>query len=245
MRKESALVSFLIHVAVIAILLTFAVRATNPARPAVPTFLSNRKLTAYFREPSGAGQHLKNEASPGHLPPPSPRQFVMPLLIPVNTSPKLPMVSSLDLPPDLPNSALPNIGDPTGLGKLLSAGTGGPAGIGDGNGHRVGPDSGTGAGPDGEVFRPGHGVTMPVPIHRVEPEYPDEARKARATGTVIVTLEVGPDGKPRNVRVARGLGLGLDERATEAVLQWRFKPGTKDGKPVAVAAQIELTFHLL
>ena len=88
-------------------------------------------------------------------------------------------------------------------------------------------------------------MTAPIPIRRVEPEYSEEARKARAMGSVLVLVDVGPDGRVHNVRVARGFGLGLDEKAVEAVSQWVFRPGTKDGRPVTVGAQIEVAFHLL
>jgi protein TonB len=79
----------------------------------------------------------------------------------------------------------------------------------------------------------------------VEPEYSEEARKARANGMVTVYCEVGPDGKPHNLRISHSFGLGLDEEALKAVAQWLFRPGTKDGKPVTVAASIEVAFHLL
>ncbi len=63
-------------------------------------------------------------------------------------------------------------------------------------------------------------------------------------GTVVLWLVVGPDGKPRDIRVARTLGLGLDEKAIEAVKNWRFEPAYKDGKPVAVQINVEVNFHL-
>ncbi len=151
------------------------------------------------------------------------------------------MQASLDLPPDLKisDSNLANIGDPTGLGKYLSAGMGGNHGLGEGNNGRLGAG-------DAEVYRPGRGgVTMPVALRKVEPEYSEEARKARVNGVVWVAVEIGPDGKPRNARITRSFGLGLDEKALEAVKQWLFRPGTKDGKPVTVSAQIEVAFHLL
>lgn len=78
----------------------------------------------------------------------------------------------------------------------------------------------------------------------MEPAYTDEARLAKYQGTVVLTVEIGPDGKARNIQIVRGLGLGLQERAIDAIERWLFKPGTKDGRPVTVAAQIEVSFRL-
>ena len=95
------------------------------------------------------------------------------------------------------------------------------------------------------VFRVGGGVTGPVLLYKVEPEYAEEARQARLEGTVILYIDVGTDGYASNFHVVRSLGLGLDEKAVEAVRKWKFRPGYKDGKPVVVAATIEVNFRLL
>jgi TonB family protein len=89
------------------------------------------------------------------------------------------------------------------------------------------------------------GVTAPVLIQKVEPEYSEEARAARYQGTVVVAVTVDSDGTARDMQVVRGLGLGLDEKALQAISQWRFKPGAKDGQPVPVMATIEVNFRLL
>ena len=94
------------------------------------------------------------------------------------------------------------------------------------------------------VYRLGHGVTAPILIHRTEVAYTEEARQAKFQGTVLLSAVVGADGTPRDLRVARSLGLGLDEQAIECVKQWRFRPGQKEGQPVAVQVQIEVSFHL-
>jgi TonB family protein len=91
----------------------------------------------------------------------------------------------------------------------------------------------------------GNGVTAPVVLYKKEPEYSEEARKAKYQGTVVLYIEVDPSGRAVNPRVVRSLGLGLDEKAMEAVRQWKFKPGYRDGKPVTVAATIEVNFRLL
>jgi TonB family protein len=95
------------------------------------------------------------------------------------------------------------------------------------------------------VYSVGGGVAAPVLLYRKEPEYTEEARKARVSGTVQLYVEIDPSGTPTNIQVQRGLGLGLDEKAVEAVQQWRFKPGYKDGKPVSVVANVSVSFKLL
>ena len=94
-------------------------------------------------------------------------------------------------------------------------------------------------------FRVGGGVSAPKLEHKVEPEYTVLARAAKYQGSVVLSIEIGPDGLAHNVRVKQGLGLGLDERAVEAIGQWKFQPAMKDGQPVTVAATIEVNFKLL
>jgi TonB family protein len=96
----------------------------------------------------------------------------------------------------------------------------------------------------GGVYRVGGGVSAPALLSKVEPQYSEEARQARYQGTVLLYIEVDPEGKPTNIRVQRALGLGLNEKAIEAVKAWRFKPGSKDGNPVTVAASIEVNFRM-
>jgi TonB family protein len=95
------------------------------------------------------------------------------------------------------------------------------------------------------VYRIGNDVTRPQLLQKVEPEYTEEAKAASLTGTEVVYAEIGPDGLAHNAQVLRGLGLGLDEKGLEALSQWRFRPGTKDGQPVTVAAVIEINWKLL
>jgi TonB family protein len=104
-----------------------------------------------------------------------------------------------------------------------------------------------GAGPPAApaAHRVGGGVTAPRLVYKVEPEYSEPARKAKFQGTALIYVEVGPDGYATNIRTVRMVGLGLDEKAVEAVRQWRFLPGMKDGAPVTVAATIEVNFRLL
>ena len=96
-----------------------------------------------------------------------------------------------------------------------------------------------------EAVKVGGGVSAPRLLYKVEPEYSEIARAAKYQGTVLLYIEVSPDGVARNIQVIRSLGLGLDQKAIEAVSQWKFQPGTKDGQPVTVQATIEVNFRLL
>jgi periplasmic protein TonB len=101
-----------------------------------------------------------------------------------------------------------------------------------------------GGGTGGEVYKVGRGVTPPRAIYSPDPQYSKKARKAKFQGTCVLWLVVGADGKPRNIRVQRTLGMGLDEEAIKAVEKWKFEPARKDGQPVAVQINVEVTFRL-
>jgi TonB family protein len=95
------------------------------------------------------------------------------------------------------------------------------------------------------IYRVGGGVSAPMLISKREPEYSEEARKARKEGKTLFYVQISPDGKATGIRVVQVLGMGLDEKAMEAVKLWHFKPGMKDGLPVTVEATIEVNFKLL
>lgn len=107
--------------------------------------------------------------------------------------------------------------------------------------------SGTGTQDSAAVpaMRAGNGVTPPSLIYKVEPDYSEAARQAKVQGQITLSLVVEADGKPSNIRVTRGLGMDLDEEAMAALMQWRFAPGTKNGEPVRVMAQVNVNFRLL
>ena len=111
---------------------------------------------------------------------------------------------------------------------------------GSGTGVGIGSDAGYGGGHSG----PRGGITAPRAIYDPEPDYSDEARRIRYQGKVVLALVVDPQGNTSDIRVARSLGMGLDEKAVEAVKNWRFTPGTKDGLPVAMQVNVEVTFRL-
>ncbi|MFB3815784.1 MAG: energy transducer TonB [Terriglobales bacterium] len=203
----------------------------------------------------GGGDRDKLPAPKGRLPKFALEQFTPPAVVIRNSNPKLPMEPTVVMPPQvkLPiQNNLPNLGDPlskvalsvpsngTGSGGGIGSGHGG--GVGSGEGGGVGPGSGGGFG--GGVFRVGGGVSAPRVLDAPDPDYSEEARKAKYQGTCILWLIVGPDGRPRDIKIARTLGMGLDEKAIEAVRRWKFEPAMKDGRPVAVQINVEVNFRL-
>jgi len=202
----------------------------------------------------GGGDRDKLQASPGRLPKQSLQQQITPPAAVIrNLNPKLAVEPTIVVPPEIklqqPN--MPDLGDPMShVPSIASNGTGYGSGIGSGNGGGVGSGEGPGFGPGhgggtgGGAFRVGGGVSAPKAIYSPDPEYSEEARKAKYQGTCVLWLVVGPDGRARDIRVARTLGLGLDEKAMEAVKTWKFEPAMKDGKPVAVQINVEVTFRL-
>ena len=182
----------------------------------------------------GGGDRDKFQAPKGKLPKLSMEQIVPPMVVVRNDHPKLTAEPTVVVPPQiqLAMNNLPTLGDP--MSHLPSGppsnGTGSGGGIGSGNGGGVGSGEGPGVGPGhgggigGGAFRVGGGVSAPKAIYAPDPEYSEEARKAKYQGTCVLWLVVGPDGKPRDIKVSRTLGLGLDEKAIEAVKQWKFDP---------------------
>jgi TonB family protein len=115
--------------------------------------------------------------------------------------------------------------------------------VGSGGGPGYGPGHGGNIG--GGAYKIGGGVSAPSVLYKVEPEYSEEARKAKFQGTVVLFIVVDEKGNPRDLKVVRPLGLGLDQKAIEAVEKWKFRPGMKDGHAVPVQATIEVNFRLL
>jgi periplasmic protein TonB len=201
----------------------------------------------------GGGTVAKLEAPKGRLPKQAIVQITPPAVEIKNDNPKLAVEPTVAVPTNikLANNSMPTIGDPVskvagpasnGVGSGGGIGAGKGTGIGIGVGGGVGQGSGGGYG--GGVFKVGGGVAAPVPLYKPEPEFTEEARRAKHQGTVMLALIVGPDGRTRDIRVVRRLGMGLDEKAIDSARQWKFQPATKDGKPVAVAINIEVDFTL-
>ena len=201
----------------------------------------------------GGGDRDKLQAPKGKLPKFAMEQFTPPVVVNRNPAPKLPVEPTVVVPPQIKiASNLPNFGDPKAAMPTgpMSNGTGSGGGIGSGSGGGVGSGTGPGVGPGrgggigGGVFRVGGGVSAPRAVFTPDPEYSEEARKAKYQGTCVLWLIVGQDGRPREIKIARSLGMGLDEKAIEAVRNWKFEPAMKDGQPVSVQINVEVNFRL-
>ncbi len=229
------------------------------SREVVPIDIGEYKLTlppGGDKPSGGGGGGERNPVPPtkGRLPRFDVKQLAKPLAAPKNPDPKLAIEPTLIGPPDVrvASNNLPNWGDP--LQKLITGsggpgsgggiGTGAGGGIGSGTGGGLGPGEGGGFG--GGVYRPGRGgVGYPACAYCPDPKYSEEARKAKYQGTVLLKAIITPEGKATNIQVVKGLGLGLDEKAIEAVRTWIFKPAIgPGGKPVAVEQMIEVNFRL-
>jgi periplasmic protein TonB len=200
----------------------------------------------------GGGAREVQPATKGRAPKFSMTQIAPPM---VHTKLDSKIDATLLGPPDLkiPSPNMDTFGDP--LAKLVngSGGPGGGSGIGSGTGTGIGSGEGGGLGPGsgggtgGGVFRAGTGgVGFPSCAYCPDPKYSEEARKAKYQGTVVLQAVITADGRAIDIQVVKGPGLGLEEKAVEAVKDWRFKPAMGPaGKPVPVSVPIEVTFRLL
>lgn len=265
-KKNGALGSTVVHILAVAAIIGGTILAremvdkiTQPQTHVV-TIIAPDEIPALPQSKTvaggggGGGDRDKLVASKGKLPKLAMEQITPPVVVVRNPNPKLPVEPTVVVPPqiNLALNSMPNLGDPmsrlpsgppsngTGFGGGIGSGSGG--GVGSGEGPGVGPGRGGGIG--GGVFRVGGGVSAPKALYAPDPEYSEEARKAKYQGTCVLWLVVGPDGRPRDIKVARTLGLGLDEKAIEAVKTWKFEPALKDGKPVAVQINVEVSFRL-
>jgi periplasmic protein TonB len=190
----------------------------------------------------GGGQRGPTPVTKGTPPKFADTQIVPPNKPPV-VEPKIHIEPTIEVQQDVKMaSSIPQIGVANSPIVGMSLGNGSGTGLGSGNGSGLGPGSGgnTGGGPK----HIGGGISSPIPIYTVEPEFSEEARKAKVAGNVLVNLWVGTDGLPSHVHVIRGVGMGLDEKAVEAVKQYRFKPAMENGKPVLVELNIEVNFQI-
>ncbi len=201
----------------------------------------------------GGGSHDVVQAIKGKLPKIE-QQPITPPMVPIIEKPKLAIDSAIAVQKDikLPNNPnLPNIGVTNSPNvTLASNGTGGGGGMGSGNGGGLGSGSGDGLGPGSGgnygngVFRIGGNISAPIPIFTPEAEFSDEARRAKYQGEVMVSIIVDAHGNPQNARIVRPLGMGLDEKALEAVMKYKFKPAMRDGHPVPVYLTVAVNFRL-
>ena len=182
------------------------------------------------------------------IPPPAPPKFAAEQLNPPKAppleEPKVRIEPTVDVDPNvkMAKTDLLDLGMPNSPNVGTSLGSGRGTGLGSGNGSGIGPGSGGNVG--GGIRRIGGGVAAPIVLFAPEPEFSEEARKAKASGNVLVYLQVDTNGRPMHVRVLRGIGLGLDEKAVEAVSHYKFKPAMENGHPVAVEMQVEVNFQV-
>ena len=201
----------------------------------------------------GGGDRSIIEASKGKLPKIE-KDPVVPPMVQTFDKPKIAMPAAIDVQKDIKlpdNPELQNIGMKAGVNVVLSNGTGSGGGMGNGSGGGLGSGNGIGYGPGsgwntgGGLAQVGGRVSAPVPLFEPEAEFSDEARRAKYQGVCLVGLIVDAQGNPQNVHIVRTLGMGLDEKAMEAVRKYKFKPAMKDGKtPVAVYVNVEVNFRL-
>ena len=150
----------------------------------------------------------------------------------------------------IPADAEEKAGLPEAPPRPPSRGTGDAGGVGSGSGQGVGEGTGgglgagSGGGTGGGVYQPGAGIDPPTLVREVRPLYTDEARRLRIEGDVVLEIVVRRDGTVGTVRVKRSLGGGLDQRAIDAVRQWRFNPARRYGTPVDVAVEVAVEFKL-
>jgi periplasmic protein TonB len=251
--------SALVNGAILTLLILLGLRSMNPTagpHSGSPIDLDGLNLLAPLTgETHGGGSggaHDLIDPSRG-APPKVELAPIVPPQIPLIEQPKLAVDPAIAAQIKLPeNTAMASLGVSASANVRLAAnGPGGPAGIGSNAGSGDGSGRGPGLGPGadgnwgGNIYSPGiGGVTAPIPIVTPEAEFSDEARRAKYQGVCVISLIVDAQGYPRNPRVVQSLGMGLDEKALEAVLKYRFKPAMRAGRPVPVMISVEVNFRL-
>jgi len=265
-RFGSLLTSVMVHAVVIGAILAVSLmpHAARPQeRPPEHVTLIAPPLDSYTLPLApkqaggggGGGDHDKVEAPKGKLPKVAEQQITPPQIVVRNEHPKLTAEPTVVAPPQMQMAAskAPNLGDPAAPAlptMAASNGVGGGGGIGSGSGGGVGKGAGPGVGEGhgggigGGAYRVGGAVMAPRPLETPDPEYTEQARTAKLQGVCVLGLIVGPDGKTRDIRVVRSLGMGLDEKAIDAVRHWTFRPATKDGVNVPVQITVQVSFKL-
>ena len=258
----SSMVSFVTHTAVIALIVWVTllphkavVIAQKPAvtpieiRPYIPITAPAQKVMGGG---GGGGAHDIVEPTKGHLPKIAKMQTVAPQILLLD-KPKMAVEPTVVMPQEVKvaDASMPNVGMPQspqiavasqGSGSGSGFGSGHGGGIGSGSGGGIGPGSGGGYG--GGIMSVGGGVSAPQVIHAVDPEFTDEARRAKVQGVVSIQVIVDIHGNPQSIQVVRPLGMGLDQKAIEAVRQYKFRPAMFQGHPVPVRVVIDVNFHL-
>ena len=225
----------------------------NVSNVDVSDILKAPKLTTPAGGGGGGGSHDIVDPMKGKLPPRM-KDPIVPPMVPILEKPKLAFTPAINVQKDITlpdNPQMLNFGVKNSSNvQLASNGSGGGGGMGSGYGGGLGSGNGNGYGPGsggntgGGVYHIGGGVSAPIPIFTPEAEFSDEARRAKYQGVCLISLIVDAQGNPQNPRVVRPLGMGLDEKALEAVRKYKFKPAMKGGTPVPVMMSIEVNFRL-
>ncbi len=265
-RANGVVVSAIVHIAVVGLLLSgifvshqVVQRITERQHvtliapsPDIPVMTPSKTIVSGG---GGGGDHDPLPAPKGRLPKAALQQITPPAIVLRNSHPKLAVEATVVVPPQVhvAENRMLNLGtsasvvmpaappsNGTGSGGGIGSGSGGGVGV----GHGPGVGAGSGGGIGGGVYKVGGGISAPQAISSPDPDYTEEARMAKKQGTCVLWLIVDAAGHPRDIKVVRGLGLGLDAKALEAVRQWRFQPALKDGKPVDVQISVEVEFHL-
>lgn len=265
-RANGVAVSAIIHIAVIGLLLSgifVSHEITQRKERQVVTLIApspeSYALPVSKKVISGGGGGGDRDIIPapkGHPPKATLEpQIVPPAIVMRNPQPKLTAQPTVVAPPSVhvAENHMPVLGtatstvmpaappsNGTGAGGGIGSGSGGGVGV----GHGSGIGAGSGGGIGGGVYRVGGGISAPTAVSAPDPQYTEEARRAKKQGTCTLWLIVDSAGHPRDIRVVRGLGFGLDQKAIDAVRNWKFSPALKDGRPVDVQISVEVEFHL-
>jgi len=258
--RTSSAISLVVHVVIITLVLSLALKAhtvialqpvavVNPVDFNLSIPPMTLPVARLAGGGGGGGAYEAVKAPKGELPTIVRFQTMAPQIIKA-AQPKLEFEPSMQV--QMPESNnLPTLGVAHSQQiSLASQGGGGRSGLGQGLGGGIGAGHGSGAGPGGGggygggLMNVGGGVAAPEVIHSVEPEFTEDARRANFQGSVSIKLIVDSQGNPQNVQLVRHLGMGLDEKAVEAVRQYKFKPAMYQGHPVSVQIVIEMRFHL-
>jgi protein TonB len=244
-RISGALVcSVVAHIVVIAAVLGFVRSRPADAVRTAPREEPQRIVWIAMPGPSGGGGGSKAQAPPKPVPPPPAQAVAEPAPAPVPTETSIIEPEPAEPQPLVaaPTSNLAMAGAATPMTTVPGNGRGGGSGDGDGAGAGDGKERGFG----GDAYRPGNGVSWPVPVTRATPRYTAAAMRARAQGVITVECVVEPNGECGDVRVVRAFTppFGLDAEAIETARRWRFRPGTRGGEPVPVLVSLEIEFNI-
>jgi TonB family protein len=256
-----------LHAGTIAAVILVTTLGAGPAAETLPSErLRDDMRLVYIAEPGpgggGGGGGLKQKAPPPRAKREGQRRMSSPVVRRPPPEVEQPVEKPADPPPAAPEAVnapvaespaddrdrigvaenTPVESESQGPGSRDGAGTGAGGGLGEGSGSGIGPGSGGGTG--GGPFRPGSGVAPPRLIREVKPDYTEEARRRSIEGEVTLQVVVLRDGSVGDVRVVRRLGSGLDDKAIQAVRQWKFAPALRQGAPVDVFVEVTVEFKL-